>query len=438
MPMNECYNNAIIVFMVFLQDFCKANKSVFMNGVDFGRLNTTQKKTYIKKTFEKSAITIYKGLTEQKLPEYAEKDKKGVLTVEERKKYLQYMEVRDVARVIKSGVEKAEGLIEGSAERMNCFLHDDEKPSMNYVSGVNSGFYCYSCGEKGKIIDIFNLIDLMNIWHDKGHMKFVEQMSVAASLFVNGTVSSDKSEDSHTDYIPYTSSMVKIMHAPALKLTKAKDDNNAVAYLKSRGITPYVANRLGVMVQYPTNELGKPIGRGCLVFINGNGSYSHRVFMEDAELVKSQGYEVGLRWYNSKNNEVGIFNEQVVEHCEKFGQTLFICEGAFDCMSVESLGFHAVSVNSTANAFTFYDRVLKEKNIKCICLADTDDAGKKMAKALSTCNGKIYIPDFYSNDNSDNFISKYKDINECLLADKIQTQHALKGLEDKAKTFFSF
>ncbi len=436
MPMNNCYNNAIILFMMFLQDFCKTNKGVFMSGVDFGRLNTTQKKTYIKNVFEKSAITIYNGLTEQLLPQYAEKDKKGVLTLEERKQYLQLMEIQSVASTIKSGVEKAQGLIEGSAERMKCFLHDDNNPSMNYVSGVNSGFYCYSCGEKGKIIDIFNLIDLMNVWQGKGHTKFVEQMNVAANLFVNGTVSNDTSENSHSDYIPYTGAMVKVMHSPSLKLIKVKDDKKAVDYLKSRGIPYYVANRLGVMVQYPTNEMGNPIGRGCLVFINGNGSYSHRVFIEDSELVKSQGYEVGLRWYNSKNQSVGILNEQVIDHCEKFGQTLFICEGAFDCLSVESLGFHAIAVNGAGNGLLAYEKYIKGRKIRCVCLADTDVAGKTMALNLKDCD--IYIPDFYSNDNSDNFISKHKDINECLLADKIKTQHALKDLENKAMECFTF
>lgn len=436
--MNGCFNQAIILFMAFLQNFCKANKSSFMSGVDFARLNTTEKKKYIKSAFEKSAITIYKGLSEQLLPLYEEKNKKCVLANEERIHYVQLMEVQSVASVIKAGVEKAEGLIEGSAEKMKCFMHDDTNPSMNYVSGVNSGFYCFSCGEKGKIIDIFNLIDLMSVWQGKGHIRFVEQMAVAASMFVHGTVSSENTENSHSDYIPYTAGMVKIMHAPYLNLTKVAEDPKAVDYLKSRGIPSYVAKRLGVMVQYPTNELGRPIGRGCLVFINGNGSYCNRVFLEDRELLKAQGYEVGLRWYNSKNTSVGIFNEQVIDHCEKFKQTLFICEGAFDCMSVESLGFHAVAVNSTSNALSCYENVLKYKNIRCICLSDTDIAGKKMALSLSACTDKIYIPDFYTNENSENFLSKYKDVNEALVADKIKTQHALKELEEEAIKYFSF
>ncbi len=436
--MNKCFNKAIILYMAFLQSvFCQQNKDRFMNSVDFGRLNTTQKKTYIKKCFEKSAIDIYNLLNDKVLPDYEEKNKKGALGLEERKAYANLMEVFSIASVIKSGVEKAQGLIEGSAEKIKCFLHDDDNPSMNYVSGVNSGFYCYSCGEKGKIIDIFNLIDLMGLWQGKGHIKFIEQMSVAANMFVSGNISNDTSEESHTDYIPYTPEMVKIIHAPYLKLIKVKEDKNAIDYLKSRGITPYVANRLGVMVQYPTNELNNPIGRGCLVFVNGNGSYSVRVYLEDAEVVKQQGYEVGLRWYNSKNKAVGIFNEQVIDHCEKFGQTLFICEGAFDCMSCETLGFHAISINSVSNRLLAYEKI-KNKKIRCICLADTDDAGKKMAQTFSECGNAVYIPDFYSNDSSDNFLSKYKDINECLVADKVKTQHALKELEDKAKIFFSF
>lgn len=60
-----------------------------------------------------------------------------------------------------------------------------------------------------------------------------------------------------------------------------------------------------------------------------------------------------------------------------------------------------------------------------------------MAQKLTTYNGDIYVPDFYLNKDSDCFLTKYKDINECLVADKVATQKALKELEIKANEYFN-
>ena len=61
-----------------------------------------------------------------------------------------------------------------------------------------------------------------------------------------------------------------------------------------------------------------------------------------------------------------------------------------------------------------------------------------MAKKLSTCEGKIYVPDFYFNKDSDCFLTKYKDVNECLIADKVATQKVLRELEIKANEYFGY
>lgn len=164
-----------------------------------------------------------------------------------------------------------------TAELMSCFLHKENNGSMNYITGKNHGFYCYSCSN-GKIIDIFNLIDLMNQWQGKGCLRFAEQMSIAAEMFVNGEIKVDNPEDKHSNFIKFTDEMRKTMHNPHNKFIDIKNDNAGLKYLASRGIDSYTAHRLGVKTQYPTYESGISCGRAYIVCINSNGSYSRRAF----------------------------------------------------------------------------------------------------------------------------------------------------------------
>ena len=441
----ECYNKAIVNYMVFLMFFCKNNKQIFLSGIDYGRLNMAERKEYLKQSFDRCALSIYKGMTELFIPKFEEKAKAEGLSETEQADYERYKQVLEVAKVIKKGIEIGEyrkahpdGKDTPTAELMLCFLHNDSTASLNYVTGKNHGFYCYSCGEKGKIIDIFNLIDLMNQWQGKGSLKFADQMNIAASLFVDGEIKIDNPEDKHSNFIKFTGEMAKTMHNPYHKFINIKNDKAGLEYLASRGITStYVATRLGIMTQYPTYENDISCGRAYMVFVNSNGSYSRRVFREDKELLAKRGDTQNIRWLNAKGKDIGIFNGQVIEHAEKYSEVVFLTEGCFDCVSCEEIGFHAIAINGVTNVHSFYNEYIRYRNIKCICLSDYDSAGIEMAKKLSTCEGKIYVPDFYFNKDSDCFLTKYKDVNECLIADKVATQKALRELEIKANEYFN-
>ena len=443
----ECYNKAIIRYFEILRWFCQNNKQIFLSGIDYGRLNQAERKEYLKQSFDSCALNIYKGMTEIFIPKFEEKAKAEGLSETEQADYEKYKQVLEISKVIKTGVELGEYKKthpdgeptkdrKPTAELMSCFLHKENNGSMNYVTGKNHGFYCYSCSN-GKIIDIFNLIDLMNQWQGKGCLRFAEQMSIAAEMFVNGEIKVDNPEDKHSNFIKFTDEMRKTMHNPHNKFIDIKNDNAGLKYLASRGIDSYTAHRLGVKTQYPTYESGISCGRAYIVCINSNGSYSRRAFLEDKELLAKNGDTQDIRWLNSAGRKIGFFNGQVVEHARKWVETLFLVEGAFDCMAVECLGFHAVALNGVGNEHAFYSMFLEGKNIKCVCLSDYDSAGIQLAQKLTTYNGDIYVPDFYLNKDSDCFLTKYKDLNECLIADKVATQKALKELEIKANEYFN-
>ena len=440
--MKKCYNMAIYYFYKYMVFFCLNNKDLFNSSTDYNRLSVTRRKEYLKSAFDTVAIEIQKNVAEKIMPKYQAMVDNNTISDTDRAELEKYKQVLEVAEVIKSGVEKEQSKANGSADKICCFLHKDQNPSMTYA-GKSHGFHCFLCNKKdfetgtGTVIDIFNLISLVSEWENKGSLKFSDQIAVAEKLFVNGEVKADNPEE-HSDFIKYTKEMVRVMFSNYYGFIKVKEDNCALTYLKNRGISPYTATKLGVMTEYPKTIAGNPNGKAYMVFINSDGSFAKRLFMEDKEKTAKYCSGDNERWLNKAGSGVGVFNGQVVEHCQKYNQVLFICEGAFDCLSCEELGFHSVAINGVGNIHSFYREYIYGKNIKCVCLSDTDSAGKEMAVNLAKySNNKVYVPDFYTAEESSCFLAKHKDMNECIVADRNATYKALKELEDKANKYFS-
>lgn len=311
---------------------------------------------------------------------------------------------------------------------------------MNYIPQAK-GFYCFGCSKTGEVIDLFNLINYYYLWQGKPSLNFYEQMNVACRMFVHthGTVISPSkmlgNPQKHTDYIPYTKEMNKVRHSPFLHLVKIENDPLAIQYLeKKRGISLDTAKRLSVMVQYPVNEYGKSWGRGYLTFINADGSYVRRLFAEDKTLSVTCPYPAN-KWWNKPNSVMGVFNGQVIDHCRAYGECCFVCESAIDALSLENMGFHAIALNGATNANRFVGGVSERSLVKYICLSDHDEGGKEMAKRFMERN--LFVPEHFTTEN-DTIFCKYKDVNECMLADGLTTQRELIDIEEQANKFYKF
>ena len=186
-------------------------------------------------------------------------------------------------------------------------------------------------------------------------------------------------------------------------------------------------------------------GRTFLVFICSDGTFVKRLIHEDKEKV-AKNYDASYacpKWSNKKNCEIGVFNGQVLEHCIETNEPVFICEGAFDALSCEELGFHAVAINSANNINNFLEKYVKGSRLKAICLADTDTSGRLMAREIKNfADAKVYIPETYFQVLSNNFFQNnekgIKDINDCLCADRKATYEVLYGFRKKANEFFGY
>ena len=449
--MSKCYNITIMYLMQLLHWFCQNHMGVKkIKAYEFNQLPFDAKKEYLKTAFEVQVCKMYDFLKKEiHLIEYGLTWSYGPEEEEalqrERERLKMYKKVYEIAESVKLAVDKLNNVPGGKTVRFQCFLHDDSTPSMNYLAAVH-GFYCFGCGKQGEVVDIFNLLNLMNIWTGHDGLKFIEQMKMAANLFVDqreekvrveNLYSNGSYNDYHTDFIPYTPAMNKVRHnAGYLGMIPIEKDKKAIEYLESRKISLYTAKRLAVMTQYPTNKnTGESLGRGYLVFINTNGSYVRRLFLEDRELSSKCSWPAS-KWWNKKGAEVGIFNGQVIDHCKHFGEVCYVCEGAIDALTLENYGYHAIALNGVENAEAFAAQVDKENLVKYICLADSDAAGQKMARAFQEKG--IYVPEFLLEPDATHILCQYKDINAAFVADALATGKALDDIMEKATKFYGF
>ena len=129
--------------------------------------------------------------------------------------------------------------------------------------------------------------------------------------------------------------------------------------------------------------------------------------------VKSKVHKV----HNLKGYSIAIFNSRYLEDPSLTDRYIFVVEGWADALSLEELGYNAMSINSTNNVKAFIGLVKKNKDLlkeKTFILAgDADSAGqgmnlniKKGLQALKNIQFDTFI------------ITQNKDLNQWLTSDK--------------------
>lgn len=81
--------------------------------------------------------------------------------------------------------------------------------------------------------------------------------------------------------------------------------------------------------------------------------------------------------YNPKGAKMSCFNLNNV----KDNETVFVCEGLFDCMSIQECGYKGISINSTSNLNLFLSNITTKGN-RWIISFDNDDPGRKATQTL--------------------------------------------------------
>ncbi len=288
-------------------------------------------------------------------------------------------------------------------KKISCLSseHEDSTPSMGFYAGESYvGFNCLGCESKYDIFDIVGVVYHLGSFKDK-YSKcvalFCEQGSDRAfkgygnkSYAYAG--SSKVKQSSFKTLTPFEKTLKNKYY---IEFPESPEDEtqdltliDAASYLKKRGIFLGSAS-IGNNVRYWDYN-----NYTYIVFVNDDGTVCRRCVDDDYE----------WRWWNSKGN-IGIFNESALYK----GQPCFICEGAFDALSLRSIGLPAVSMNSTQN----FKKLLGMDGIMPILLPDRDSGGITI---LNKFKDKFFTPDFYFEGFGDYEILKSgEDVNEAFV-----------------------
>jgi replicative DNA helicase len=97
--------------------------------------------------------------------------------------------------------------------------------------------------------------------------------------------------------------------------------------------------------------------------------------------------------YRNTKGEVEVLNTKHI--ADKEARTVFIVEGAFDCMSIEQQGFNAIALNSTSNIDKLIELLKKhrqeQEEKQYIFIPDTDSAGQKFINKIENAFNELNI-----------------------------------------------
>lgn len=256
--------------------------------------------------------------------------------------------------------------------------HYDTNPSMGYHSESHTA-RCFSCGAR---YDIFALAGL-----HYGLDNFIDQYKKVEEIYGGGSSKTYTAPKIHT--VDFTA-----------KINEYHSAVGKTDYYLKRGLTQETIDKykLGYN-ETSTHPYTIPVTKSY---------YFSRAKDPNAE----------RKTLNPTGGKVEILNKQ---HLFSEG-IVFVTEGWADAMSIEQLGFKAISTNGAGN----HNLVLKHKDYitaKLVILADPDKAGKLLTKNLTEGLTTEYCVDHLP--------SEYHDPNDMLKADP----NGLKAFLEKPRTF---
>ena len=333
----------------------------------------------------------------------------------------------------------------------NCLnpQHPDRHPSMSYDK-KNNKCKCFSCDAS---YDIFDLISIdYNITGKDLFNKAYELYGITFDKEQNRTVSNSKkqiklSAESIRKAKEYKQKQEEeeraiekeqIENYKKLLSQAEQNRNKAIDYLVSRGISKEYAETLKHIGYYHfTLDIAKQI-KAPAFFYDKTDKTNNVFIVEYADNCYMQRFL--NRSGNGKNlNPTGlktnIYNADIL----KTADIVFIVEGFFDSLSINSLGYNAIALNSTNNKNKLIDYVKLHQNeinkdLTIILLGDNDktsnagqECNKYLLENLKSLGIKAYIKTEILQKES------VKDMNELLTKDAEKAKQVIKTAIEEVK-----
>ena len=320
----------------------------------------------------------------------------------------------EIVNAVRTGV-RCENLLQPSKNNMFCCPFCGSGTGRNGTGAVkvynDNKWYCNKCKEHGDSIDLLQHINKTDF---EGAITIGFKMLGSPVNFapVPAKKTSDK-KINNQDFRKYYAECAGRL-----------SDEEAVAYLKSRGISYETARRLFVGYDPQSDPAFAPGGEGEMRYPRKRiiipTTASHYVGRSiDADQSHNK--------VNNKGGSPGIFNSKALKDNEG---VVFVVEGAFDALSIEEIGQPAVALNSTANVKKLLTALKKEKPsaILAVCM-DNDNAGENATDNLKAGLDALKVPYIKAS-----ISGKYKDANEALVADPEGFRHDVEQAVSMAKS----
>lgn len=307
----------------------------------------------------------------------------------------------------------------GNTKNFNCLnpLHNDKKPSMSYDKNRNK-CHCFSCRAD------YDTFDLIGIDY--------------------GTSGNDTFLKAYELYGIEIESNYKM---PIKQVRIERHQEEPKTDKKELELLNNSLNNKGKAIQFLYTNRG--INIDYLKTLTNIGYYTDTTnkFNNTYLTIKTSDASFIRRNIDTKNNfrfkNYGHNRPSKLELL-KMPEPVIVVESYIDLMSIESIGYKAISLNSVANYSAFLDYISKNKNdIKAsiiLCL-DNDDTGKDTNELIRRELEKTNITFFIGTDSILSYTGKYiKDANDLLKANteilKANIENTIDAVKERATAEF--
>lgn len=291
----------------------------------------------------------------------------------------------------------------GSNHKANCPFHDEKTPSFT-VSQEKQFYHCFGCGANGTAIGF-----LM----EYNHMDFisaVEDLASRAGLEVPREDGSSSNQNNELIELYELQELVVQFYRKQLK--QHSNANQAVSYLKQRGLTGEVAAKfeLGYAPRgwdNLINTLGqsdaaqKRLAKSGLIIQRDHGGFYDRFRERIIFPIRDQrGRAIGFggrilddgspKYLNSPETPIfhkgrELYGLYQARHANKNMQRLYVVEGYMDVLALVQHDINNVAATlGTAATSDHLDKIFRVTSEIVFCF-DGDDAGRKAAwRAMET------------------------------------------------------
>ena len=312
------------------------------------------------------------------------------------------------------------GVIQGNVKKVGQGYRIEPNPlTQSHDSfNINTKTNLFKCFSTGKTGNTYNLLLELKHNHDEA-IDLLNEFLKQKNIQIKKSGQSDERGSPKEE----TKISFKQLYDEGVREISQKQDN----LFASRGISPEIQEkyRLGY-ISKGFNEIikayKKQYGEKSPFAEKVNKNFDNYKYIipvsDDYFFLRSDVPDVKPKEYKLMAHTSKLFNEKYVS---LENEVIFICEGIFDSLSFEELGYKSISLGGVANQNKLVD-LLSKKNIFVLAF-DNDDSGKAATKSLiEKLQTKSQLSMVFE------FDEKYKDINEYLTGDR-------EGLKSKISEF---